>query len=128
MFLVDILSWWYSGGLADRTKMFKNRLASSADLFSIGLLTSTIFAPFRQISAGRTSGPIGVQMRALFDRTLSRIIGAIVRIFMILFGLITMFIQIIFGIVVILVWMLAPIFPIVGLIMMVIGWVPTWTI
>lgn len=128
MFLVGILSWWYGDGLADRIKMLKNRLASSADFFSIGLLASTIFAPFRQISAGRVSGPIGIQMRALFDRTLSRIIGSIVRIFMILFGLIVMLAQVIFGFVVIIIWVLTPIFPIVGLIMMVIGWIPTWTI
>jgi len=128
MFLVGILSWWYGNGWVARIQATKDRLASSADFFSLGLLVSTIFAPFRQISAGKVSGSIGDQMRAFLDRTISRFVGAAVRIFMIIFGLITMFFQIIFGIIVIIVWPIIPLFIVIGLIMTVIGWVPQWTI
>jgi hypothetical protein len=128
MFLVGILSWWYGNGWAARIQTAKDRLASSADFFSVGLLITTVFAPFRQISAGKVSGSIGDQMRAFLDRTISRFVGAFVRIFMILFGLITMFFQILFGILVIIIWPVIPAFVVIGLIMMVIGWVPVWTI
>ena len=117
MFLVGILSWWYKKGWADQIQTVKDRLAASADFFSVGQLITTIFAPFRQISASKVSGPIGEQMRAFLDRTISRFVGAAVRIFMI-----------IFGILVIIIWPIIPLFVIIGLIMMVIGWVPKWTV
>ncbi|HUC96149.1 MAG TPA: hypothetical protein VMR16_00600 [Candidatus Saccharimonadales bacterium] len=128
MFLVGILSWWYGNGWASRIQTMKDRLASSADFFSVGQLASTVFAPFRQISAGKVSGSIGDQMRAFLDRTVSRFVGAFVRIFMIIFGLAVMLLQIIFGIIVIVVWPILPLFIVIGLIMMVIGWVPQWII
>jgi hypothetical protein len=124
MFLVGILSWWYGNGWAARIQAMKKRLASSADFFSVGLLATTIFAPFRQISAGKVSGSIGDQMRAFLDRTISRFVGAFVRIFMILFGLVTMFLQIIFGVLVVIIWPIIPLFVVIGLIMMLIGWIP----
>ncbi len=128
MFLVGILSWWYKNGWADQIQTLKDRLESSADFFSVGQLVSTIFAPFRQISAGKVSGSVGDQLRAFLDRTVSRFVGAAVRIFMIIFGLTTMFIQITFGVAVIIIWPVIPLFIVIGLIMLIIGWVPQWTI
>jgi len=128
MLLVGIFSWWYGSGWRIRIQIVKDRLAASADFFSIGLLVSTIFAPFRQISAGKVSGSIGDQMRAFVDRLISRFVGAIVRTFMIIFGLFVMFFQIIFGLIMISVWPVIPLFPVAGLILLAIGWVPSWTI
>jgi hypothetical protein len=124
MFLVGILSWWYGNGWLSRIQLIKERLAASADFFSVGLLASTLFAPFRQISVGRVSGPIGDQIRAFFDRLISRIVGGFVRTFMIVFGLVAMFIQVVFGGIVLLLWLILPLLPVVGLIATVIGWVP----
>jgi len=107
--------------------MIKNRLKVSADFFSIGLLIETLFAPFRQISAGSVGGSISNQIRAFFDKLLSRIIGSIVRSSMIIAGLVVMLAQILFGIFVIVFWLITPLLPVAGLIMIVIGWVPIWT-
>lgn len=128
MFLAGIISWWYSDGFVSRIKLVKNRLAYLADFFSINLLISTLFAPYRQISAGRVLGPINIRIRAFFDRLLSRIIGACVRTFMIILGTLVMIFQIIFGIAEFFIWLILPIFPVAGLILMVIGWVPQWII
>lgn len=128
MFLVGILSWWYGNGWLARINAIKKRLAASADFFSFGLLASTIFAPFRQISAGKVNGSIGDQMHAFFDRLISRFVGAFVRISMIIIGLSAMFFQIIFGILLIIIWPIIPLFFVIGLILMVIGWVPQWMI
>ena len=108
--------------------MIKDRLAASADFFSIGLLASTLFAPFRQISAGNVVGPIGDQIRAFFDRLISRTIGAFVRTSVIIFGLVVMSLQAIFGLIVLVSWLIIPLLPIIGLIMTVIGWTPQWVI
>ncbi|NCQ53953.1 hypothetical protein COV88_02620 [Candidatus Saccharibacteria bacterium CG11_big_fil_rev_8_21_14_0_20_41_19] len=124
MFLVGILSWWYGNGLFSRIQLVLNRLKASADFFSVGLLLNTLFSPYKQISAGNVDGPIGIRLRAFFDRTLSRIIGAIIRSSVIISGLIIMSIQTIFGIVILLSWLIVPMLPAIGLIMWVIGWVP----
>lgn len=128
MFLANILFWWYGGGWLGRVQIMKDRLAASADFFSIGLLASTLFSPYRQISAGSVAGSLGNQMRAFFDKSLSRLIGAVVRSFMIFFGLIVMLLQILFGFVMLGFWLIIPFFPVIGLIAMIIGWVPQWTI
>jgi hypothetical protein len=126
MFLVGILSWWYGKGWIERAQIMKNRLKSSADFFSIDLLTATLFAPFRQISAVSGQGSISYQVRAFFDKLLSRFIGAFMRISMIIIGSIIMILQIIFGIIILLFWSIIPFFPAIGLIGTVIGLVPQW--
>ena len=128
MFLVGILSWWYTEGWQGRIRIVKERLAASADYFSIGLLITTLFAPFRQISAGRVDGPIGDQLRAFADRSISRFVGGVVRSAMVISGLVVMFVQTVFGALEIAIWPIIPLFPVIGLIMMVIGWVPRWII
>ncbi len=128
MFLVGILSWWYKNGWKSRVQIVKSRFESSADFFSIRLLASTIFAPFRQISAGSVSGPLAEQLRAFFDRLISRVVGAVVRTFMIIFGGLAMILQLIFGGFVIIIWPILPFLPVIGLILMVTGWVPQWKV
>jgi hypothetical protein len=124
MFLVGILSWWYGNGWLGRIRIVNDRLKSSADFFSVGLLVKTLFSPYKQISAGSVGGSIGDRMHAFFDRLLSRVIGAIVRTFTILSGLIVMLFQGIFGVLILLAWLIIPLMPIIGLILWVIGWVP----
>ena len=126
MFLVGILSWWYGDGWKQRLQLIKGRLIRSSDYFSIGQLSSTLFAPYRQISAGGVSGPIGVQLRASIDRLISRIVGMFVRLFVLIFGIIAIGLQAIVGTVTLIFWMIVPIFPVIGLIVFVIGWLPKW--
>jgi len=126
MFLVGIMSWWYGNGLRLRLKMIGDRIARTNDYFSIGLLASTLFSPYRQISAGKVSGSLSVQMHAFVDRLISRVIGAIVRTFMIVFGVIVICLQAVSGVVILFFWLIIPTFPVVGLLATVIGWVPVW--
>jgi len=121
MFLVGILSWWYGDGWILRTKIFENRLKSSADFFSIGLLFSTLFEPFRQISSDKVDGPINIQIQSFFDRLLSRFIGAFMRLIMIFAGIITMILQMLFGLLVLAFWIILPILPVAGLIITTMG-------
>lgn len=126
MFLVGMLSWWYGDGWRQRYGLIISRLARTSDYFSIGLLLATLFAPYRQISAGGVKGSIGVQLRAFIDRLISRFVGLFVRLFMVIFGLIVLLFQIITGFIILLFWLLIPAFPLIGLILFAIGWVPTW--
>ena len=126
MFLVGLMTWWYGDGWKARLALMQRRLADSSDYFSIGILAKTLFAPYRQISAGGVNGPIGVQLRAFFDRTISRIVGAFIRTAVLLAGIIVMGVQCVFGVMVLIGWGLVPLLPVMGLIMTVIGWTPTW--
>lgn len=126
MVIVWALAWWYGAGWKARLVDLRNQLVSSYDYFSIGLLISSLFAPFRQISAGRVRGPIGLQLRAFLDRQISRVIGAIVRTILIITGVVWLSVQAIIGALVIVLWAIVPILPLIGFIAMLSGWVPVW--
>jgi hypothetical protein len=127
MFLVGILSWWYGNGLVGRFQLAVRRIKISSDFFSFKLLINTLFAPYKQISAGSVQGAVGDRIRAFFDRILSRVIGAVIRTFMIIAGFVVMFLQSIYGVFAVVIWLVIPMLPIVGLIATVLGWVPPWT-
>lgn len=126
MFLVGMISWWYDQGLRGQFGRIKDRLLATVQFFSVGQLMATLFAPFRQISAGKVQGSIATQIRAFFDQIISRVIGAIVRLFTILAGIIVLLLQTVGEVLIIAVWLMLPLFPIAGFIMFAIGWVPQW--
>ncbi len=126
MFLVGLLQWWYGRGWVGQLGFARNRLSATAAFFSIGQLIETLFAPFRQISAGRVEGAIGQQLRALLDKAVSRVVGGVVRFFTIIAGIIAMTVQAIIEGVILIIWLLLPAFPVVGFVMFAIGWAPQW--
>lgn len=124
MFIVGMFTWWYSGGWLQCVLSVRDRLLSTYDYFSIDLLIKTLFAPFRQISAGKVRGPIGVQLRALFDQLISRVIGGVVRSAVIVIGSLTLCIVALLGAFRIVIWPLIPLLPIVGVVFAMTGWIP----
>ena len=127
MFLVGLISWWYGRGWVGQWRRVAHRFSLTLEFFSVGQLLSTLFAPFRQISAGSGSdGSIGSELRAFVDQLISRIIGAFVRFFTILFGILVIVLQAVYETIIMIAWWFLPILPIAGLIMLAIGWVPIW--
>ncbi|MBC7512363.1 hypothetical protein H7142_01730 [Candidatus Saccharibacteria bacterium] len=126
MIIVWALSWWYGAGWKARLLLTYERLLVTYDYFSIGLLAKTLFAPYRQISAGSVDGPIGLKLRAFADRQISRMIGAVVRSTLIVAGAVWLFVQVILGLLALGSWALVPIAPFVGFVLMLSGWVPSW--
>lgn len=122
--MVSFLTWWYGAGWKQQLLLLRERIASTYDYFSIDLLVRTLFSPFRQISAGSIRGPLGVQIRAWFDRLLSRTIGAIVRLVMIVVGAIALLIAALSGVIIVLIWSIIPLLPALGLVMTLAGWIP----
>ena len=127
MFIVGILSWWFGQGWRQRTVRMGEKLGGMADYFSIDLLARTLFLPYRQISAGKVKGPLGVQMRAFFDRLISRFIGAMIRLTMIIIGMAAIILYAAFGAAMVVLWALVPALPFVGIFLFVSGWVP-WSL
>ena len=115
MFLVGIFQWWYGDGLSAQIRRVVLGVLRTADYFSIGLLLRTLFNPFRQISAGQVDGPLPVKFQAFFDRSFSRMVGAVVRTIVLLFGLVVIFVRIIWALLNVLVWLMIPMMPLIGL-------------
>ncbi len=126
MFVTGLLSWWYGAGWKALFARIGHRLWKAFDFFSIDLLIKTWFAPFRQISAGKVRGPLGVQLRAWLDRLVSRMVGGVIRTFMIIAGSIWLLVLLVAGFVHAVLWMIAPLLPVVGAILFATNWVPTW--
>lgn len=121
MLFMSLFQWWYGDGWRQRAVAVNARLDSVMDYFSMGLLVKTLFSPFRQISAGKVDGPLGVQLRALADRLISRMIGGMIRTVLLLVGAIAIALQAVFGVVVLVGWLFVPALPVVGLVLMIIG-------
>lgn len=124
MFIVGMLTWWYTDGWKQRAQMIMVRLSGTLDYFSVGLLVRTMFALFRQDGAGSVDGPIGVKMQAFMGRVISRIIGAVIRSTVLVTGLIIITLQALLGVSVLLAWALVPALPIIGAVLTATGWVP----
>lgn len=124
MFIVGIVSWWYGAGWRQRALGVRERLASLYDYFSFGLLLRTLFAPFRQISAGSVQGSISAKAHAWFDKLISRCVGACVRTIVLVVGLVGLFIAVIVGFIEIIIWPLVPMMPVVAVVCAMIGWIP----
>lgn len=122
MLFVSLLRWWYSDGWRRRARIVSTQIDGVIDYFSIDLLARTLFSPYRQISAGKVDGPLGVQLRAFADRLISRLIGAMIRTILLIMGVIAIAAQVIFGVVILVLWAFVPVLPVVGVILTLIGW------
>lgn len=121
MVLFDMLSWWYTEAWIEVLHKVQRRAMSVFETFSVGLLARTLFSPFRQIDAGSVHGPIDVQLRAWFDRSFSRVFGAVIRSIMIFCGLVSTTGIFCAGVIWAAMWLVLPILPILGIIAVVIG-------
>jgi hypothetical protein len=127
MFLVGILSWWYGRGWIGQWRRISDRWRATVQFFSIGQLLSTLFAPFRQISAGSAAATNpAMALRAFFDQLISRVVGAFVRTFTIIAGSVVITLQVLYETLLMVLWGFLPLLPIVGFILLAIGWVPSW--
>ncbi len=128
MFLVGIISWWYGRGWIGQWRRIADRWAATVEYFSIGQLFATLFSPYRQISAGSAAGTsFSVAFRSFVDRTISRVIGSFVRTSTIIIGALVILFQVIYETLIMVVWWFLPLFPVIGFILLAIGWVPSWT-
>ena len=121
MLLTTFFGWWYGVGWLTLGRKVGGRVTGVLRFFSVGQLATSLFAPFRQISAGRVQGPLGVQLRAWGDRQFSRVIGAVVRLLLIGCGFVAAAFYAVLGAIMMVFWPLLPAMPLIGIILMVSG-------
>lgn len=112
MLAISFFEWWYSRGWGIYFQGFLAKLHNMADSFSIGLLLKTIFQPFRQIST--TAGKKTTVMEKVVDALVSRFVGFVVRVFIIIAGIIMMTLLLIGGVILGILWPVIPLMPLVG--------------
>lgn len=122
--MVGILQWWYGAGWVGHARRSYHGVVRTADFFSIGLLLKTLFAPFRQISAGQVGGGMPDQLRAWVDRLFSRAVGAVARSLVMLVGLLCLAGRAVWCGLSILAWSLLPLLPIAGVLLWQLGVAP----
>ena len=118
MLMIGLFAWWYGRGWGGQIRRIKATLVRVNDAFSVPLLIKTWFAPFRQISADETGRTIGEKFSAMISRGLSRVIGAVMRTFMIVFGCIVMLLLLVLSLVRFVLWPLMPLMPVAGAVVM----------
>ncbi len=121
MLLVSLLGWWYGAGWLTLMRRVGSSSQRVLQFFSVSELAGSLFAPFRQISAGHVNGPLGAQLQAFGDRLLSRFIGALVRSLLIIVGLIAALFVGLFGVATMVAWPFLPALPFIGVGLMLAG-------
>lgn len=121
MVIVGLISWWYTSGWLTLTQKVRARIRAVLGFFSVGLLAGSLFAPFRQIAAGRVNGSLTAQLQAWGDRLFSRGIGFVVRSFLIILGIVIVVCVAVVGLLLCLIWPLLPFAPLIGVVFMGLG-------
>ena len=121
MLTTGLISWWYIDGYKLFASRIWTKLGDTADFFSIGSLLRTLFAPYRQISANASGNSIDAKFMAFLDRLVSRLVGGVARLGIILFGIIVIILQLILSIASLIIWPLLQVIPIICIILSIMG-------
>jgi hypothetical protein len=97
-------------------KGWKNFLLFNLNYFSIPLLLKTLFSHWKRYYWVRSRGfSFGEYFNVLFSNLMSRFLGALIRLFLIIIGLILEAFILISGLIIFLGWFILPILLILGL-------------
>ncbi|MCL2094663.1 hypothetical protein FWH13_00910 [Candidatus Saccharibacteria bacterium] len=112
--LFGVFGWWYGSGLAAFVKWLKNRLQGTADMFSLGLMLKTLFAPFRQIgNEGSDKTGLERSIDIFVSRLISRFIGLMMRSIMLIIGTVVLTLQILATVLALVIYLIIPFLPLV---------------
>ena len=110
MFVLLLLSWWYSRGWAWVVERILGRFKVINEVFSVGILLRTLFAPWKQIQTAKTFQNF---FQSTLDNFISRMIGAVVRIGMLLTAMVLSLLILTLGLALVIVWPMIPLLIIV---------------
>ncbi len=107
MLVLSFFSWWYGRGWKQVFDSFSPRLRSILNAFSVNQLSRTLFSPWRRIIT-YPGASLGDKMRAWGDNLVSRVIGFIVRLFVLLGAIIALVVTAIVTVIELIIWPLLP--------------------
>ena len=105
----DYFVWHYSTAFFDLWRVFTNFLWFIYSLFSISFLLETFFDPFeRRQETHRSSDDIDDFLSSIVVNILMRMVGVVMRFFIILFGIVLLILTLILGLLAFVLWPLLP--------------------
>ena len=111
------LSWQFLEVPGNILNAWRNFLKFNLNYFSISFLIKTLFSPWRRYRMSYGKGfDIGRYFAALFSNLIFRLLGAIMRIILIIIGLLVEFFIIFTGAILFFGWLILPALLIAGLI------------
>ncbi len=108
---INFFSWYYEKGLHEFLEIWKNFLKFVIQHFSIVELLLTLFSPWKKdvvVKNWRGWNP-KKSLKVLFENIISRLIGSVVRIFVVLIGLILFSVIFLLGILLLILWISFPV-------------------
>jgi hypothetical protein len=117
MLVVAFIEWWYGPGWRDTAGRLERRLRATYQTFSIPILLTTLFAPWRRIVTP-PGGSLEDRVRALGDNAVSRVVGFMMRLLTLLAGSLLLLGYAALGGIVLILW---PLLPILGPVLIVGG-------
>lgn len=117
MALAEMFLWWYASGWRFFITKVKTALSNITDFFSMDSLIRTLFKPYRQISAASASANASLDLKfhMFIDRLISRFIGFLSRLFLLIVGTLFLLLGSILSLIIIILWPFIPLLPIIGI-------------
>ena len=116
--VLQYLSWHFLEASRNILRVWKNFLKFGLNYFSITLLLKSLFSPWHKYSWAYPRGfYIGKYLEVFISNLISRILGAVLRIFLIVFGILTEIFIVFAGIIIFLGWLILPVLLIFGLVL-----------
>ncbi|HUD10244.1 MAG TPA: hypothetical protein VMR28_01070 [Candidatus Saccharimonadales bacterium] len=112
---ISLLTWWYGQGWSQVASSIPRRLHATIKLFSADTLLRTLFAPWRRI-VSYPGKSLSDHFRAMIDNIISRIVGFLVRLSVLISAVLALVIITVFGVIELVVWPLLPLAAVASLI------------
>lgn len=107
MLALAFFSWWYGRGWRDVSKKIVAAIFGIGQAFSVSLLLRSLFEPWRRITTDSGKG-LSFHIQAILDNTISRFVGFIVRLLVLLTALLMTIAMSILGLIQLILWPLLP--------------------
>ena len=101
--------WYYGGAILVIWQIISTFCLKILDTFSISILASTLFDPWKKDVVGSKNLPLNMRIQAFFWNQFSRFIGFFIRIIVIMIGVLILGLIFVLGIISLLIWIAFPI-------------------
>ena len=107
---IHYFAWHYTQAVRDIVNIIGNFLWFFYEFFSIKLLLRTLFVPFHRLEErARSRLDVSAVAQTFLINTLMRLVGALMRLFVILIGIILIACTVVVGFSMLLLWLFAPV-------------------
>lgn len=114
--------WWYGRGLEDLVKFLLVCFSYLINMFSVVGILKTLFSPWKKMVSDRGKGIEGLKLW-LIDNMVSRAVGFIVRLFMLIFFVVSFIVLVFFSLLALMFWIFMPLYIISSTIFIFIGYI-----